>query len=63
VLGGLFGGLQPDFERMTMEKVETAGLDAGDIVGAAATVPMGPVWIGIPAIQSSSPLRRSSSLG
>jgi len=35
VLGGLFGGLQFDFERMTMEKVETGGiLDAGDIVGS-----------------------------
>jgi hypothetical protein len=34
VLGGLFGGLQFDFERMTMEKVETGGLlDAGGIVG------------------------------
>ncbi len=35
VIGGLFGGLRFDFERMTMEKVEAGGLlAAGDIVGS-----------------------------
>jgi hypothetical protein len=35
VLGALFGGLRFDFERLTMEKVETGGLlDAGDIIGS-----------------------------